>query len=71
MMEGVVQWASMPPSLRPAPTKREPLPFYWGSSQAFADRLAGALTSQVFKETKTIGRAVGKGGEGGASGEEE
>lgn len=35
--------------------------FFWGSSQAFADRLAGALTSQVFKETKTMGRAAGEG----------
>lgn len=43
-----------------------PLPFsffffyFWGSSQAVADRLAGALTSQVFKETKTTGRAAGE-----------
>lgn len=43
--------------------------FSWGSSQAFADRLAEALTSQVFKETKTMGRAPGEGRE--ASCEEE
>lgn len=37
-----------------------------GSSQAFADRLAGALTSQRFKDTKTIGEASrGRGWRGG------
>ncbi len=51
------------------PDKEGAPAFFWGSSQAFADRLAGALTSQVFKETKTMGRAAGTGG--GASGEEE
>lgn len=44
------------------PDKEGAPAFFWGSSQAFADRLAEALTSQVFKETKTTGRAAGKGG---------
>lgn len=57
-MEGGVQWAWIPLSLRPAPSKKTRLclPFFlWVSSQAFVDRLAKALTSQVFKETKTEG----------------
>lgn len=34
------------------PNKEEAPASFWGSSQAFADRLAGALTSQVFKRDK-------------------
>lgn len=48
----------MPPSL----TKGGAPALFWGSSQAFADRLAEALTSQVFKETKKTGGSVGTGG---------
>lgn len=49
-------------SAEPPRQKGSPCLFSEGSSQAFADRLAGALTSQVFKETKTVGRPAGTGG---------
>lgn len=53
----------------PPPQRGSPLPFSEGSSQAFADRLAEALTSHLFKETKTIGEASR--GRRGAGGKEE
>lgn len=56
-MEGVVQCAWMPPS----PTKREPLPFFRGSSQAFANRLANQSGLQRDKDD-------GEGSKGGERG---
>lgn len=54
------------PLCSPPQQRGSPLLFSEGSSQAFADRLAGALTSQLFKETKTIGEASrGRRGTGG------